>query len=465
MISFFKKVNWDILNLILLTGTAPFFFYKLGQSSLGSWDEAWYGDAARTVVKTGDLFRLVFNGNPFFEHPPGGIWLMALSYKIFGISEFSTRLPSAVLGILSLYAMYLLGKNLFNRAVGFSSALALASSFWFLSRARSGNLDVPLTFFLLLTLYLGLLASKKKNFFIPFCLSLAFSVTIKSLLPFAIVPPLLIVFFKSKLYNLKHFLGAIIATFSIYAAWVMIQYYWDPRLVENHFFHSLRGSNVSNNFENSFRLFQTYLHNGIGKWFWPGILGAVAGLILHEKRFLILVVFLICYGTPFLFSQELHIWHLIPLHPLMILLFFGSASVILFKLSYKFKVKGASFLIPVILITFSFYYSYIQLKAAWYQFIDIPRYISDEDILSREAGKYPGNIIIDGDFDPAGAFYADRPVRKLSDPDLKHFYDTQNNFLLITNDWRLEGAKINPGSYELLKKDRDKVLIRKPLNP
>ncbi len=455
-----KKFNWDFLNLTFLTLTAPLFFYKLGQSSLGSWDEAWYADAARMVVKTGDLFHLVFNGNPFFEHPPGGIWITAAVFKIFGISELTDRLPSAVLGLLSLYVMYLLGKLLFNRVVGFSSAIALCSSFWFLSRARSGNLDIPLTFFLLLTLYLALKAAKERKFFIPFCASLAFTVTIKSLLPFAILPALLIIFWKNKIYKIKDYIVAFVAMFSIYITWVIVQYFQDPYLVQRHFSHSLRGSTVENNFLNSFKLFTTYLHNGIGKWYWPGLTGILVGLVLREKRFLILIVFFVSYATPFLFSKELQIWHLIPLHPLLILMFFGSFFVLLSKAALKFKLKNASLLAAALMVSFSLYYSFIQLKAAWYQFIDIPRYISDEDILSRQASKYEGRIILDGDFDPAGAFYSDRVVRKMGDPSLKHFFETQDNFLLITNTWRLDGV-IDPEAYESLWHDRDKVLVRK----
>ncbi|MCL5784310.1 MAG: glycosyltransferase family 39 protein [Patescibacteria group bacterium] len=455
-----KKFKWDFLCLLLLTLLTPLFFYKLGQSSLGSWDEAWYADTARTVVKTGDLFHLKFNGNPFFEHPPGGIWITAVVFKLFGISEFTDRLPSAVLGIFSLYLMYFLGKTLFNRVVGFSSALALCSSFWFLSRARSGNLDIPLTFFLLLTLYLALRASKNRRFFVPFFISLAFTVSIKSLLPFAILPALLMIFWKNKIYKLKDYLLAFAAMLSIYITWVIVQYFDNPFLVQRHFFHSLRGSSVGNNFLNSFQLFYTYLHNGIGKWYWPGLAGILTGLILRQKRFLILIVFFISYAVPFLFSKELQIWHLIPLHRLMILLFFGTAYVVILKVSVKLNIQKLSALTGLLILAFSFYYSFIQLRAAWYQFIDIPRYISDEDILSRQAAKYEGRIILDGDFDPAGAFYSGRVVRKLSEPSMKKFFETDNNFLLITNTWRLDGV-IDPKDYEVLWHDRDKVLVRK----
>ncbi len=445
--------KWDFLNIFLLTLTIPLFFYKLGQSSLGSWDEAWYGDVARTLVKTGDLFHLKFNGYTFYDQPPGGIWITATFFKLFGISELTARLSSAILGLFSLYLIYILGKVLFNRLVGLGSAFALGSSFWFLSRARSGNLDIPLVFFLLLTLYLAIKASQNRKFFIPFCISFAFALITKSLLSFAILPSLVIIFWGSKKYKIKDFFIFLFSALFLYVVWLVQLYLQDPFLLYRHFFLSLRGSTLQNNFFHSFQLSQNYLHNGIGKWYYPGILGLLIGLFLRQKRFLILIVFFISYSMPFLFSKEVQIWHLIPLYPFLILMFFGGIYVIFSKLSRKFAY--------VFILSFAIYYSFIQFRAAWYQFIDIPPYISDEDILSREAAKYEGKIVIDGDFDPAGAFYSGRAVRKLLDPSLKHFIDTQDNFLLITNTWRLEGQKIDPKTYEIIKQDRDKVLVRK----
>lgn len=445
------KVDLILISLILLL--SPLFFYKLGQSSLVSWDEAWYADISRHVLKTGDLFHLVFNGHPFVDQPPGGFWIEAISFKLFGISELSARLPSALLGVLSLMVIYLLGKKLFNRWVGLSSALALCSSFWFLNRARSGNLDSLLTCLFLLTLYLALLASQKRKFFLPFCLSLAYLFLIKSLLALAIIPALIIVFWQKRIYRLKDYFLAVFISLLLYGVWLVVQLVNDPALIHRHFFHSTRGASLENNFINSFRLFKTYLHSGIGKWFWPGILATLVSFTLINKRkFLMLLVLLFSYAIPFLFSQELHIWHLIPLHPILILLTFGVVDQI---------VVGKRPLLGVVVLLVAAYIAYFQIRTSWYQFIDIPSFVSDEAILSKEAGKYQGDILIDGDFDPAATFYADRPVTKLKDRNLNNLFKERDLFLLVTNTWRLTEDKINPSIYEVLKQDRDKVLVRK----
>lgn len=49
-------------------------------------------------------------------------WLGALFAGIFGLNEFSLRLPSVVFGVLTIWATYLLGEKLFNRKVGLLAA-------------------------------------------------------------------------------------------------------------------------------------------------------------------------------------------------------------------------------------------------------------------------------------------------------------------------------------------------------
>ena len=200
-----------------------------------------------------------------------------------------------------------------------------------------------------------------------------------------------------------------------------------------------------------------YLHSGMGKWFWPGLLGIILGPVFLQKRFLILSLFFISFFAPFLFSSKGHIWHLIPLYPIMILAFFGFCFTILSKItSLRTNILGLANL------AFSLYISLNQTRVIWYQFIDMPAYVSDEAILSKEASKYPGQLFIDGDFDPTAAFYSQKNVKKyIEDYDLKTLFNKESQFLLITNLWRIESSGIPKAEYQILKTDRDKVLILK----
>ncbi len=50
--------------------------------------------------------------------------------KILGLNEFATRLPAALLGVLTVLTVYLLAQEIFNKKVGLISALLLSVSPW-----------------------------------------------------------------------------------------------------------------------------------------------------------------------------------------------------------------------------------------------------------------------------------------------------------------------------------------------
>jgi len=65
-----------------------------------------HAEAAREMFVTGDYVTLRVNGVRYLEKAPLPYWLVVASYHLFGVSEFSTRLPMAVsvllLGVLAL---------------------------------------------------------------------------------------------------------------------------------------------------------------------------------------------------------------------------------------------------------------------------------------------------------------------------------------------------------------------------
>lgn len=90
----------------------------------------------------------------FLEKPPLIFWLMAISYKIFGVNEFAVRFIPAAFGIFSILLTYLLAKQFFEKKVALLSSLLLSLCQFHVKYSRQGMLDVPLTFFILLTLFL-----------------------------------------------------------------------------------------------------------------------------------------------------------------------------------------------------------------------------------------------------------------------------------------------------------------------
>jgi len=82
------------------------------------------------------------------EPPPFYYVLLHFWVLLFGDSEFSLRFLSATLGSVSIFAIYALGKLLFNKRTGIIAALIIAVSVFhiqFSQEARGYTLSVLLT--------------------------------------------------------------------------------------------------------------------------------------------------------------------------------------------------------------------------------------------------------------------------------------------------------------------------------
>jgi len=68
----------------------------LGTGTLWDNSETAYGEVAREILIYHDAIVLHLNGAPWFVQPPLYFWIAAFFAKIFGLSEFAMRLPSAL---------------------------------------------------------------------------------------------------------------------------------------------------------------------------------------------------------------------------------------------------------------------------------------------------------------------------------------------------------------------------------
>ena len=88
-----------------------------------------HAEAAREMVVRGDYVTLHANGVRYMLYAPLPYWLTAASYQLFGVSEWSARLP-LTLGVLALLlVIFSLGCRVFGEEGAFYSALIMATSF------------------------------------------------------------------------------------------------------------------------------------------------------------------------------------------------------------------------------------------------------------------------------------------------------------------------------------------------
>lgn len=439
-----------ILILVLLS--IPIFFHNLSASSLSSWDEAWYAEISKQIINSGDFLVMRFGDKVFTDHPPAGFWIISIFQSIFGVNEFGSRVGSALFGILCILGIYLIGKKLFSKTAGFCAALAMLSAPWFVTRARSGNLDVFLVTFFVFTIYFALKANENKKYLPHLSIALALLFLTKTMVPFTVLPAVVLIFIGNKKIRLKDLIRPFSFFFVLVLPWVFANLAAKPDFVQRYFKIGLPGVKTETSIEENIRYVKEYLHNGIGKWFWPGILGALGGAFTFKKKFFVLILMVVSLVLPFAFSEKGHIWHMIPIYPFLLLLLFGFGDYI------GKKILRFSLFVNIGMIVFTLWLFIPQARANWYNFIDIPGYISDEAILSRAASELPEDLFIDGDFIPAATFYSNKTAKN-AHGNLQEFFDKNNEFLLITKEDRLK-AEVTEGEYEIIKKDRDKVLVR-----
>ena len=63
-------------------------------------------------------------------HPPLYQTLLWVWYHVFGFTEFAGRALSATIGTLGIYAIYLLGKEFFNKEVGLYAAIIATMNYF-----------------------------------------------------------------------------------------------------------------------------------------------------------------------------------------------------------------------------------------------------------------------------------------------------------------------------------------------
>lgn len=164
-----------ILFLILiLTIAIGLRFYKLGEVPVSpDWDEVALGYNAYSILKTGRdeygaFLPLVLRSYDDYK-PPLYAYLTVPSVAAFGLSVWSTRLPSAVMGVLAVLGVYFLVKQLMDNddeTVPLVSAFLLAISPWSIQFSRiafEANTGVTLNIWAVTAFIAGL----KKRIFLP----------------------------------------------------------------------------------------------------------------------------------------------------------------------------------------------------------------------------------------------------------------------------------------------------------
>jgi 4-amino-4-deoxy-L-arabinose transferase-like glycosyltransferase len=221
--------NINKILLILIIALAAFLrLYKVDSYPALNADEAAIGYNAFSLLETGKDEH----GNPwpihfqsFNDYKPGFyVYLVMPFVKVLGLNEWSVRLPNVLLGLLSVYLIYLLARELYNKDEGLliksdlfpvSAAFLLAISPWHIHFSRGGWEVNTATFLITLGFYLLLKYLKGKNIAVLAFSVLSFALSLYTYHAARIIVPLLLFgtalfYFKEIKKNIKQLLVAAI---------------------------------------------------------------------------------------------------------------------------------------------------------------------------------------------------------------------------------------------------------------
>jgi 4-amino-4-deoxy-L-arabinose transferase-like glycosyltransferase len=133
-----------ILWLVLILATLYLcYFHNLGAIGLVGPDEPRYAWIARDMQETGDWVTPRLYGMPWFEKPPLYYWAAALSFKLFGVSEITARLPSALSALFATLALAWLALRLYGAETARWLLLLLPTTVGMIGFSHAAATDMP----------------------------------------------------------------------------------------------------------------------------------------------------------------------------------------------------------------------------------------------------------------------------------------------------------------------------------
>jgi 4-amino-4-deoxy-L-arabinose transferase-like glycosyltransferase len=180
--------------LVLLAALT--FFAGLGRGAITDSDEAFYAEAAREMVASGDWLTPYYNYEPRFQKPILYYWLTAITYLVFGATEFAARFWAAMAGLGLVMVTAACGRRWYDESTGLLAGAIVATNFGYFTIARMALPDLPLTFGITLAIWAALVSTLEserspRKFVLLAALGLGLGFLMKG--PVGLIIPLLVI--------------------------------------------------------------------------------------------------------------------------------------------------------------------------------------------------------------------------------------------------------------------------------
>jgi len=151
------KQNYILISILLFG--AILRFHNVDFQSV--WlDEIHTLNESNPNITWSEFYKLLLTSEP---HPPLYFALARILFSVFGYSAIVLRLFSALLGVVGLYAMYVLGKEMSNKKTGLIAAFLLSINYFHLYYSQDGRPYIFLVLFTIFAFYRLILFIKIPN--------------------------------------------------------------------------------------------------------------------------------------------------------------------------------------------------------------------------------------------------------------------------------------------------------------
>ncbi|HSY91803.1 MAG TPA: glycosyltransferase family 39 protein [Candidatus Binatus sp.] len=152
------------MSVVLLVGLwAVIYLTGIARPPLLDDVDTVHAEAAREMLQRHDWVTLYTNGFRYLEKAPLMYWSLATSYKIFGVSDWSTRLPLMLAVLALVLATYRLGRYVYGEAGGLYAGVALVTSLGLFIFTRFLIPEVLVALWLTLGYYFFLRSLEEEN--------------------------------------------------------------------------------------------------------------------------------------------------------------------------------------------------------------------------------------------------------------------------------------------------------------
>src|SRR5271166_4883505 len=145
--------NWYLYLIVLLFAGAIYVGCIVSPPSLMDDVDSVQAQIARNMLVSSDWVTARLDGVPYLEKPPLIYWTIALSYKVFGVHDWSARIPMALSALALCWVTAAFGVWAFGKRAGFYAGLCMATCVGLFLFTRVLIPDVMLTFTVALAMW------------------------------------------------------------------------------------------------------------------------------------------------------------------------------------------------------------------------------------------------------------------------------------------------------------------------